>query len=270
MEILNAIIFGIIQGVTEFLPVSSSGHLVILHELLNVPMIDELIFDVYLHVATLMAVVVYFRNDISRLFLGFFDNFHKERKATNPYAKLSLLLIVSTIPAALIGYFFESKIEEYFRSVETVVVMLVLVGVMFIITEKRATKTNTIEDINLKTALTIGVAQSLALIPGTSRSGITIVAGLANNLKREEAIRFSFLMSIPIIAGAAVTKVSFVSGVNIPPESLRVLGVACFSSFVSGLLAIKFFIQLASRYTLVHFAYYRFALAAALILIGIL
>ena len=270
MEYLTAIFFGVVQGLTEFLPVSSSGHLVIMHEFLNISMINEMIFDVYLHVATLLAVIIYFRTDLFKLAKGLIDNLDYEKRKINPYSKLSLLLIVSTIPAALIGFFFGNFIEEYFRSVETVVVMLILIGVLFITTEKNSPKTNILENLNVKSALIIGFAQALALIPGTSRSGITIVAGLANNLKRGEAIRYSFLMSIPIIAGAALTKVSFVSGVDIPPESLKILIVASLSAFISGFIAIKYFIKLAENLTLNHFAYYRFVLAAIIIAIGLI
>jgi len=270
MNYLYAIIFGITQGLTEFLPVSSSGHLVLLHELFNLPIINEMLFDVYLHLATLFAVIIFFKNDILKLIIGFFNNLDKEKRKINPYSRLSLLIIASTVPAALAGYFLENSIIKFLRSAETVAIMLIFIGVLFIIIEKKSNQYKTIKEINLKSALTIGFAQTIALIPGTSRSGITIVAGLANNLKREEAIRFSFLLSIPIITGAAITKIPMILNVNISQTELSVLIVAFLSAFISGFLAIKYFIKFAERHTLKTFAYYRFVLAFIIIVFGLI
>lgn len=270
MNYIYAILFGITQGLTEFLPVSSSGHLVIIHELVNLSIINEMIFDVYLHLATLLAVIIFFRKDIKKLTTGFIDSFNKEKRDKNSYSRLSWMLIASTIPAAFFGFFFEDYIEKYLRSTETVVVMLIAVGIIFIIIEKESEKNKTINDLTFKSALMIGLAQAIALIPGTSRSGITIVAGLANNLKREEAIRFSFLLSIPIIAGAAITKISFASNIAISINDVSILVTAFISAFISGLLTIKYFLKFARKNSLSTFAYYRFALAAILIIYGLI
>ncbi|MCK4554620.1 undecaprenyl-diphosphate phosphatase, partial [Candidatus Parcubacteria bacterium] len=199
MDYINAIIFGIIQGITEFLPISSSGHLVILHKFFNLPIKNELAFDVALHLATLLAVVWFFKNDIYNLLKSWFKSFTGH---SDEFSKLSWLIILATIPAGLAGWYFEEMVEHTFRSINVVVVMLVIGGVLLLIVEKISRKTDDLKNLNWAKALIIGLAQAIALIPGTSRSGITIIAGLGAKLKRQAAIRFSFLMSVPIIFGA--------------------------------------------------------------------
>lgn len=262
MNYIIAILFGFIQGITEFLPVSSSGHLVILHKFFSLPITDELTFDVFLHFASFLAVVFFFRKDVLKLIIGFFSLFTKKR---NKYGFISLLIILGTIPAAILGYLYEDKIATVLHQLEVVVVMLVLIGIVFIIAEKYTKKFDTIEDLNVKKALFIGFAQSLALIPGTSRSGITIIAGMIAGLKREEAIRFSFLLSIPVVFGAGITKVPHLFDTGLVAYEFNILLVAFISSLISSLLAIKLFLKIAKKYSLAVFAVYRFILAAFLI-----
>lgn len=271
---LNAIIFGVVQGITEFLPVSSSGHLVILHKFISLPVKNDLAFDVVLHFATLLAVVWFFRADIAKLFIGFFQSFKRFSKrgsvssadADSLYGKLSWFLLLATVPAALAGVFLEDLIEYVFRSPVVVAVMLVAVGALFIIFEKISRKTDKLADLNWKTSLFIGLAQALALIPGTSRSGITIIAGLGAGLKREAAIRFSFLLSIPVIFGASVMKIPPMFNTRIADNEISVLAIAFIASFITGLLAIKYFLRFARSHSLNVFAYYRFALAVLIII----
>lgn len=258
MNYINAIIFGAIQGLTEFLPVSSSGHLVILHKFLSIPVSNDLIFDVILHFATLLAVLYFFRTDIWQLFLAWLGTFKKEK---SDYGRVAWLIILGTIPAGFFGYFFDDIIENTLRSPMVVVFMLVLVGVLFLVAEKFAKQRLELKDVGLKQALWIGFAQSLALIPGTSRSGITIIAGMFTNLKREEAIRFSFLLSIPIITGAVIKKAPEVLTNTMEPGELGVIIVAFVSALVFGILTIKYFLSFAKKYSLNFFAYYRFVLA---------
>lgn len=254
MDYINAIIFGIAQGLTEFLPVSSSGHLIILRQFLNIPIQNELSFDVILHFATLLAVSWYFRKDILDL-----------ARASEPAkAKLRWLIILATIPAALAGFFLEEAIEYIFRDISVVIAMLAIIGVLFIVAEKISKKEKEIESLNWTKALTVGLAQALALVPGTSRSGITIIAGMFLGLKREEAIRFSFLLSIPIIAGASLAKAPQIMTTSLSSIELNILAISFLASLFSGFFTIKYFLKFAQNHSLVAFAYYRFALAVLL------
>jgi len=258
MNYINAIIFGIVQGVTEFLPVSSSGHLVILHKYISLPIGNELIFDVALHLSTILAVILFFRKDVAKLFVSWIRSLAGKH---DEYSKLAWLIILGTIPAGLAGYMFDDLIEQEFRSVVIVAAMLVLVGLFFIYVEKIAKKSKELNNLGLKDALIIGFAQAGALIPGTSRSGITVLAGLWLGFKRHEALRFSFLLSIPVILGAFATKIPQVIAVNLSEVNISLLSLAFASSFISAILAIKYFLQFARKHSLNVFAYYRFILA---------
>jgi undecaprenyl-diphosphatase len=250
MDIVIAATYGLVQGLTEFLPISSSGHLVILHEVLPLNIANELAFDVFLHLATALAVIIYFWRDIWQ-FMALKQN------------KLAALIGLATIPAALAGFLFEDYIETIFRSVYVVVVMLAVVGIVFIVVEKITRRQKDISGIKWYDSLFIGLAQALALIPGTSRSGITIAAGLWLGLKRTQALKFSFLMSVPIILGANAKKLlSLENAVMADEFSVYLFGAL--SAFIFGWLAIKYFLRLARRRGLEVFAYYRFALAAIL------
>ncbi len=258
MDYIYAIIFGIIQGVTEFLPISSSGHLVILHKFIDLPVKNELAFDVVLHLATLLAVVWFFREDISRLLKSWLKSFTGCR---DEFSKLSWLLILATVPAGLAGWLFGDVVEFVLRSPMVVAVMLIVIAALFIVFEKISRKTDELKNLNWKKSLIIGFAQAIALIPGTSRSGITIIAGLAANLKREAAVRFSFLLSIPIIFGASAAKIPQIFRADFIKDELTILVAAFFASFISGLVAIKYFLKFAKRHSLNVFAAYRIALA---------
>jgi len=256
MKYLIIIIFGFIQGVTEFLPISSSGHLVILHKIFNLPM-SEMSFDVILHLASLCAVFIFFKKDIFEIIKGVF------LKNTN--GKIGWLIILGTLPAAFLGYFFEDYIENTLRSIWFVAFMLVFVGVLFIIIEKIAKNSRDITDFKINDALFIGFAQALALIPGTSRSGVTVIAGMRAGFKREVAVKLSFLLSVPIILGANVKKITDINWSAISQFETVALFLGFFSGFLTSYFAIKFFISYSSKHTLNIFAYYRFILAFVLV-----
>jgi len=264
MDYINAIIFGAIQGITEFLPISSSGHLVVLHQFLSIPVKDELVFDVILHLATLVAVVWCFWDDIKNLAKGLRKPF-----SGNQESKKLWLIVLATIPAATAGFFLENLIEFALRDIWVVITMLILVGFLFIIIEKLNKKNQDLKSLDWKKALLIGFAQSIALIPGTSRSGITIITGIFVGLKREAAIKFSFLLSIPIIAGASLVKAPNIISATYSADEIIVLVIAFVSSLISGFLTIKFFLKFAQNHSLASFAYYRFALAFVLILLSL-
>ena len=256
-------IFGTVQGITEFLPISSSGHLVVLHNFITLPISNEMAFDVILHFGSLLAVIYFFRKDIVLLFTSWLRSFRGEG---GKLGKISWLIILGTIPAALAGFFFNDLIEIYFRSVYIVVTMLILVGLLFIIFERYSKQNKEFNNIGFKEVLIIGFAQVIAFIPGTSRSGITIIAGLSANLKREAAVRFSFLLSIPIIFGAVINKIPLII-INKPlTEELFILIIGFIFSYFASFFTIKYFIRFVKNRSLNIFAIYRFILAAVILI----
>ena len=203
LEFVEAVVLGVVQGLTEFLPVSSSGHLLLGQYFLG---LDQdrfgLSFDVALHMGTLVAVVTYFWRDLIRMALAFFRSFGHMDLAHDPDQRLAYLVIASTVPAALIGFLFEGFFENTVRSPWVVVFNFVLVGILFLVAEAVGSQRWKASRLGFGGAIGIGIAQATALVPGVSRSGATITLGLFLGLRREEAARFSFLMSVPIIAGA--------------------------------------------------------------------
>ncbi len=265
MDYLVITILSIVQGITEFVPISSSGHLVILHNILPEIKINELTFDVILHLGTLLAVVVFFWSDLVKIFINWLKSL-LNLKFEASEAKLGWLLIITTIPAGIIGYFFEDFIETSLRSNLVVATMLIVVGLLFLLAEKYASKNNNISKLNWKNALFIGIAQALALIPGTSRSGITIIAGMTTKLKREAALRFSFLMSVPIILGANIKKIPDVWPAILNHEILSFI-MSIVISFVTAYFVIKYLLIYVKNNSLNIFAYYRFVLAIIILLL---
>lgn len=258
MEYVSAIIFGFVQGVTEFLPVSSSGHLLVLHRLLPLPINDEVAFDVTLHLATFVAVLWFFRKDVASLAWRWLRSF---KYLPGSLTDLSWLIIFATIPAGLAGLLWEDTIETTLRSPFLVAFMLVLVGILFIVVERVGKQTQELSQLTLRQAVVIGLAQAIALIPGTSRSGITTISGMGLNLKRTAAIRFSFLLSLPIIAGAAMKKVPYLFQADLQANDWTIVALAFVSAVLFGWLAIAGLLRFTQNHSLRAFAYYRFALA---------
>lgn len=264
IDILKAVLFGAVQGITEFLPISSSGHLLILHEFFDLNIKNELAFDVVLHFASLLAVILFFRKDIKDLFFAFMQSFFGKK---TDLSKVAWLIIWGTIPAAFAGLFLEDLIACKLRSILVVAFMLFLVAALFIFVEKNKTKNSAYDykSLDFAKAIKIGVAQSLALIPGTSRSGITIITGMWLGLKREESIKFSFLLSIPIILGASATKIPEFLGSGGVSAQFEILATAFLASFIAAFFTIKYFLNFAKKNTLIPFAYYRIILAIVLV-----
>ena len=265
LYLLEAILLGVIQGITEFLPVSSSGHLLLAQYFLG---LDQsrfgLSFDVALHLGTLLAVVAFFWWELLRMARAFLRSF-VDRDLTDPDQRLAYLILASTVPAVFIGYFFEGFFSTAARSPLIVAFGLALVGVMFIVAEAVGRKSRFASKLGFGGAFGIGLAQAAALIPGVSRSGATITLGLFLGLRREEAARFSFLMSVPVIAGAGLLEAVKVVGGGVGGQDLFLFGVGFVCSAVVGYLAIKFFISYVADHSLRAFAYYRFALAAIVV-----
>ena len=263
LELIEAVILGAVQGLTEFLPVSSSGHLLLGQYFLGLNQ-DRfgLSFDVALHMGTLVAVVSYFWRDLIRMALAFFRSFGHRDLANDPDQRLAYLVIASTIPAALIGFLFEGFFESTVRSPWVVVFNFVLVGILFLVAEAVGSHRRLASKLGFGEAFGIGLAQATALIPGVSRSGATITLGLFLGLRREEAARFSFLMSIPIIAGAGGLQLGEVLASGMGTHEWLLFVAGFFTSALVGYFTIRFLLDYLTHHSLRVFAYYRFAVAA--------
>ena len=273
LELLQAILLGVVQGLTEFLPVSSSGHLLLGQYFLGLdPDRFGLPFDVALHMGTLVAVVSYFWRDLLRMAFAFFRSFSHRDLANDADQRMAYLIIASTVPAALIGFLFEGFFEETVRSPWVVVFNFVLIGVLFIVGEVVGTRTRRASNLGFGEAVGIGFAQAAALVPGVSRSGATITLGLFLGLRREEAARFSFLMSVPIIAGAGGLELGEVIAGGMDAAQSLLFVVGFLTSAAVGYVTIRFLLNYLTNHSLRAFAFYRFGVAAVvavLLLLGV-
>ncbi len=253
MTYLLAILLGAIQGLTEFLPISSTGHLIIFEKLFSISQQDfGLAFDASLHLGTLFAVLLFFWKNYLEVF-----------KVRNG---LLTRLVVGTIPAAVVGFFLEDLLDTAFRQIWIVAVSFILFSVVLYLAEKYGKKHASYEKISVLNSLTIGIFQAFALIPGISRSGSTISAGLILGLKRDEAAKFAFILSGPIIAGAGTKKFleALLGGINASDFNFFIVGMA--SSAVFGFLTIKYFLKYLSTKSLYPFIIYRIAVGVILLL----
>jgi undecaprenyl-diphosphatase len=260
----QALLLGILQGLTEFLPISSSAHLILLPWFFqwNHPLLDSLPFDVALHAGTLLAVLWYFWRDWLGLIRGFFRILVK-RKARDFQERLILYIILATIPAGIVGILLEKTIESTFRNPALITLPLIFVSFLMIYAERRARLSLPLEGMTLKDAMVIGIAQAAALLPGVSRSGITITTGLFQGYRREAATRFSFLLSTPAIGGATLLQVRHLLSAG--PDDWFLIAIGFISSAVVGYLAIAFLMRYLRVHTLNLFVGYRLILAAAVI-----
>jgi len=262
---LAAIIFGFVQGVAEFLPISSSGHLVLLHYFFPLPVANDLAFDAVLHLAALCALVWYFFSDWKNLFFAWLKSWSGQHSDSS---RLAWIIILATFPAALAGYWLEAYFEQI-RQPAVVAFSLAAVGGLLIVVEKIRPGGREINATRWSDGLYIGLAQAIALIPGVSRSGITMVAGLSRGLSRIAAVRFSFLLAAPIIAGAGLKALK---GLILFPSGRAeffLLAVAFFTAWLSSFFAIKFLLYYVRQSTLIPFAVYRLCLALLILLIWI-
>ena len=257
MQILQAIILGIIQGITEFIPVSSSGHLLLAEKFFNLQ-VGSLLFDVMLHTGTLIALIIYFWKDLTAMAKSML------KPSGNP---LWMWIIIATAPAVIIGILLQPLAEGGFRSAGVVAFNLFWVGILMLAADKVQTRRE-LKDMNGRRALAIGVAQSLALIPGVSRSGITIVGAVAQRFNREAAARFAFLLAIPITFGAII-KLLLDGGGIVVTNNLGVFGAGIAAAAISGYWAIGWLLKYLATHKLAAFAYYRIALAAAIVLVSL-
>jgi undecaprenyl-diphosphatase len=266
--LVQALVMGVVQGLTEFLPISSSGHLIIVPFLFGWtdPFITSLAFSVMLHVGTLAALLVYFRAEWFRLVPAGFATIRDRSFHGDPDRRLAWLLVAATIPAALAGFVLGDVIEENVREVGLVALMLVVGGAIMWLADHWGSQTRDVGDVTFPIAVGIGAAQAIALVPGVSRSGISISAARFAGLNREAAARFSFLMATPVTAGAALFEfrklLTGEAGVDVAAGPLIVGMVA---AFVSGMLAIGILLRYLRTRSLNVFVAYRFVLAAIVV-----
>lgn len=260
MELLKAIVLGIVQGLTEFLPISSSGHLVIGSELLNFndPGIS---FEVFLHLGSLLAVIIAFRSEIKSMLQALFSS-DAQRKADPELGRSfmwNIYVVVATIPAVFAGLFLKDSIEAIFDNILVTFTMLAVTGTIMLLTRQLSEKAI---PVNCPRALLIGVAQATAIMPGLSRSGSTIFTGMLLGINRETAAKFSFIMSIPAILGASVLKLSDM--MTTPPTGDTVLNLMAgtVASFISGYLAIVLLMHIVRQGRLHWFGLYCFFVSA--------
>ena len=266
--VVQALVMGIVQGLTEFLPISSSGHLIIVPFLFGWtdPFITSLAFSVMLHIGTLAALLVYFRADWARLVPAGFAAIRDRSFRGDPDRKLAWLLVAATIPAAIVGFLLSDVIETAFRDIGLVALTLAVGAVILWLADRWGARTKGVGDVTFPVALAIGAAQALALIPGISRSGISISASRVAGLDREAAARFSFLMATPITAGAALFEVrKLVAGETGLDVSIAPLVVGMVAAFVSGIIAIGFLLRYLRTRSLTVFVVYRLVLAAIVV-----
>jgi undecaprenyl-diphosphatase len=261
---------GIAQGLTEFLPISSSGHLLLVPFFLgwDDAFINSLAFSVMLHLGTLAALLVYFRADWLRIVPAGFAAIRDRSFAGDPDRRLAWLLVAATIPAAIAGFVFNDAIETVVREPALVAVTLVIGGLILWLADRLGRSDRQVDDVTFPIATGIGAAQALALIPGISRSGISISAARFAGLDRENAARFSFLMATPITAGAIVFEVRrLVSGeLGVDVEVLPLV-VGMLTSFAAGVFAISILLRYLRTHSLTIFVVYRFVLAGLVLIV---
>lgn len=262
MGLLEAIILGIVQGLTEFLPVSSSGHLEIVKELLNVEAQEpNLLMTVVLHAATALSTIVIFRKDIKEILVGLVQF------KWNEEFKFSLKIILSMVPAACVGLLFEDEIEQLFGGqILLVGSMLLITGLLLFLADK-AKKTD--QKVNFSNALVIGISQAIAILPGISRSGATISTSVLLGVDREKAARFSFLMVVPLILGK-MSKDILSGDLLVDNSGILPLSLGFIAAFITGLVACKWMIKLVKNSQLKYFAYYCFIIGSITIIASLL
>jgi undecaprenyl-diphosphatase len=262
MELFQAIILGLVQGLTEFLPVSSSAHLVIVRDLLNMNDSHALAFDAVLQLATIAAVGIYFWKDLWGLFITA-CRFVIRKTVDKKEKTLLFSVIIGTVPAVIVGLLLEHMMEGAFRDIRLVAGTLALGSMLFIFAEKYGKQNG---ELTIQKGLFVGFFQALAVVPGMSRSGMTISGGLLNGLTRIDAARFSFILSFPIIVGSGVKKLlELVKSGALSGDYGFELIVASIIAFVVGIGVIHFLMKFLQRHSLVSFAWYRVALATVIL-----
>lgn len=263
---LAVIILGIIQGIAEFLPISSSAHLIIFRDVFGIGTdIEEhvaLAFDVALHFGTLLAILIYFFKDFMKIIVSGVTKGIKDNTG-----KLFWFLVIATIPAAIAGLLFEDIIENIIRgNIVVILSCLVIMGVVIYLADKLSTQKKDMKDMSFKSALFIGVAQIMALIPGFSRSGTTMAAARTMGINREDSAKFSFYLSAPIVLGAVVLTLMKDGMIEIISDHAQIFIIGLVVSFIAGLICIEFLLRYIRKHDFKIFMWYRFLLAGIAII----
>lgn len=268
LEIIKAIFFGIVEGITEWLPISSTGHIILLDEFVKLNVSDEFfnLFEVVIQLGAILAVVVMYFKTICPFGFG---KDKKERKETwNLWGKI----LIACIPAAIIGILFDDWLDAHLHNSVVVSLMLIIYGIAFIVIESKGLgkqSTKELNKITYKQALTVGAFQLLSLIPGTSRSGSTIIGGLIAGLKRSVAAEFTFFLAIPVMVGASLLKLlKYILDVGFIFKTMElvILGVGCLVAFIVSILVIKFLMNYIRKHDFKAFGWYRIVLGIIVIL----
>jgi undecaprenyl-diphosphatase len=270
LDWLEAILLGIVQGLTEFLPISSSGHLILVPWLLDIKYLEQhpdfnKTFDVALHLGTLVGVVAYFRAEIVELVRGALE-LARTRRADTPRERVALAIAIGTVPAVIVGGLGESYIQDHLGEPWQIAIFLATFGLLLGFADRRPGG-RALDDLTAGDALKIGLAQALALAPGVSRSGITITMGRFLELSRDAAARFSFLLLVPVTAGAVVYKGAEVAKDGIPPGQTLPVVLGVIASAISGYFAIAWLLALVRRRSYDVFVVYRLLAAAAILIL---
>jgi undecaprenyl-diphosphatase len=253
LTIFQAIIFGALQGVTEFLPVSSTAHLILLPWALGWPD-PGLAFDVALHSGTLVALLIYFRTDWIELI------------KSAPNSRMVRFIIAATIPGAIAGALFEHKVEDALRAPQIIATMLIAMALVLLAAELLGRRQKSLDDLSMGDAITVGISQAFAIIPGVSRSGVTITTGLFRGMKRDTAARFSFYLSTPIIGGAVAKKTLDILKGGSGFEQMTPFIIGILASGIIGYLSIAFMMRYLQTHNTYLFVFYRIALGIVVLL----
>ncbi len=262
MGYIEAIVLGLVQGLSEFLPISSSGHLALLQSLFEINEDKVIFFAVLLHIGTLVSIFVVYHKDIyaliKELFLLFKDIFTGKglRIEERPIRKLGIMIIVSSIPTAIMGLLFSDYIDKIFGSLTVIAICWIITGFILLFSEKFKNNKKEIEGMKYRNAIFIGICQGLAIMPGISRSGSTIVGSLVTGLKREFAVEFAFLISIPAILGSAILEFPKAIKAGIEPSTIGPMIVGFLVAAISGYFAITTMIKIVSKHKMRYFSYY--------------
>jgi len=286
MAIIQAIILGIVQGLTEYIPVSSSAHLIIVPWLFKWtdPALTSLSFDVALHLGTLVAVIWFFAADWVRLIRAWFISIKEHKIAGDNDRRIAWFIVIGCIPGGIAGVLAESKIDKLFHQANVPVsqsaifvlaIIIILLAFALFIVERTAKHTRDMNSITFKDVAIIGLAQALAIFPGVSRSGSTITAGLALGLKRDDAARFSFLLGAPIIAGAGAKSLldlfqNAQAGTGLAGSELILFPIGIVVAAITGYFCIKYLLRYLQSHSTDVFVYYRWALAALIVVVALI
>lgn len=261
MTVVQAIILGLLQGLTEFLPVSSSGHLVLAQELLNISHEGDISFEVFVHFGTLLSVIVALRKEVVAILSSFLMAFRYPKQIgllyrTDEFFRLGVFILLGSVPAAVVGLRFEHQVEDLFNDPKLVSVMLLITGFILFLTRYANPKEEI--KVDLGSSIVIGIVQTFAIIPGISRSGSTISAGLFSGVSRENSAKFSFLLALPVIFGATLLKTREM--LLAPPAGDKVLTLflGTLVAAISGYFAIIFLLNVLRKRRFSWFAYYCF------------